>query len=417
MNPPNGSARYASQLRLLEALTACCLAICSLAGCARHTSSTPAAAAVVASRVRAVQVADGEELRFPAEIVARYSNAMSFRVGGKLLERRARLGDTVRAGQILARLDPTDADQQRANAQAALAAATHRLTFTRQQLDRDQAQSGQDLIAAAQLEQTQDAYIEATAARDQAVAQLAVAQNNVSYNTLYAEHDGLITSENADTGQVVTAGQAIYGLAWSGDTDIAIDVAEDRVHAIRVGQLATLNLPALASRRPEARVREIAPAADPLSRTYRIRLTLLSPDPDERLGMTGEAVLASAEDTAPGSPPPGDSSGIGPAAARNFVIPATAIFHDGSQPAVWIVRPSDSKLELRVVSIRRYGAQTAVVSGGLRDGETVVLAGVHTVFAGERVQPVPPLFSSTDGSNVVDATDPGTGDAGHAGRR
>jgi RND family efflux transporter MFP subunit len=335
---------------------------------------------------------DALGLRFPAEVAARYSNAMAFRVAGKIIERDAHLGDLVKQGQVLARLDPSDAGQQARGAQAALDAATHRLSFAQQQLDRDRSQSEQNLIAAAQLEQTQDAYTAALAARDQAAAQLAVARNNLQYDTLRAEHDGLIISENADTGQVVAAGQAVYGLAWSGATDVTIDAPESRLGLIHVGQRAIVTFPALPDRRFEAQVRELAPAADPQSRTYRVKLTLTPPDRDVRLGMTGQAMLA-VEDS-----PSGTNPGLNSGGAREpvFVLPATAIFHRGSQPAVWIVRDTDSTLELRVVATNRYDAQTATITAGLRDGERVVLAGVHTVFAGELVRAVAPLFTPQD---------------------
>jgi RND family efflux transporter MFP subunit len=314
---------------------------------------------------------------------------MSFRVAGKIIERNVHLGDAVRQGQILARLDPADAQQQATAAQAALDAARHRLTFAQQQLDRDRAQSEQNLIAASQLEQTQDSYTAALDSREQAAAQQSVAQNNLQYNTLRAEHDGFITSENADTGQVVAAGQAVYGLAWSGDTDVTVDAPEARLASITVGQQAAVTFPALPNRRFEARVREVAPAADPQSRTYRVKLSLTPPNRDLRLGMTGEATLANAGGQGGGTAPVGNGD-------TTFVVPATAIFHQGAQPAVWVVRPKDSTLELRPVATSRYDSATATVTSGLQDGDQVVLAGVHTVFAGESVHPVPPLFTSAD---------------------
>jgi membrane fusion protein, multidrug efflux system len=362
-------------------------ALLPLSACSHHAPSPPPPPLVVALPVHPEIGGGPDELRFPAEVASRYTNIMSFRVAGKIVERNVRLGDVVRQGQILARLDPADAQQQATAAQAALDAAKHRLTFAQQQLDRDRAQSEQNLIAATQLEQTQDSYTAALDARDQAAAQQAVAQNNLQYNTLRAEHDGFINSENADTGQVVAAGQAVYGLAWSGDTDITIDAPEGRLASISVGQQAIVTFPALPNRRFEAHVREVAPAADPQSRTYRVKLSLTAPNRELRLGMTGEATLANAE-----------GQGGGTAAVGNavFVVPATAIFHQGAQPAVWVVRPKDSTLELRPVATSRYDAATATVTSGLQDGDQVVLAGVHTVFAGESVHPVPPLFTSAD---------------------
>src|SRR6202035_2090228 len=119
------------------------------------------------------------------------------------------------------------------------------------------------------------------------------ARNTLQYNALIADHDGVITSENADTGQVVSAGQAVYGLAWTGDTDVILDAAAGDLGRIAVGPAAGVTFPALPGRRFEARVREVAPAADPQSRTYRVKLTLTEqPGADAvRLGMTGDAVL------------------------------------------------------------------------------------------------------------------------------
>jgi multidrug efflux system membrane fusion protein len=358
------------------------IASLAMAGCHRAPPAEPPASLVVALPVHHEAQADGGQLvRYPVEVTARYSNPMSFRVPGKLIERVVRLGDHVKRGEVIARLDPLDAQKQAASAQATLEAAEHRLVYARQQLDRDQAQGEQNLIATNQLEQTQDAYTAALAARDQAAAQLVVARNNLQYNTLLADHDGDITSENADTGQVVAAGQAVYGLAWSGDTDVVLDAAESDLGRISTGQDAKVTFPALPGKHFEARVREIAPAADPQSRTYRVKLTLTSPSERVRLGMTGDAILSPV-----GTDPPGS-------AQSTFVVPATAIFHMDGRPAVWIVGGGNSTLQLRAVKIGSYSDRSSVITAGLKDGEVVVLAGVHTVHAGQRVRPVEPLFN------------------------
>jgi RND family efflux transporter MFP subunit len=348
-----------------------------------HAQVPPAAAPAMVLALPALSdsgAGAGEGIRYPVEAAARYSNAMSFRIAGKLVERKVRLGDSVRQGQVIARLDAVDAEKQAASAQAVLDAAEHRLTFAKQQLDRDQAQFAQNLIAANQLEQTQDAYAAALAGREQASAQLVVARNTLRYNTLVADHDGVITSENADTGQVVAAGQAVYGLAWTGDTDVFLDAAAGDLGRIVVGQTASVTFAALPGRRFAARVREVAPAADSQSRTYRVKLGLTQPEPAIRFGMTGDATLSLSGSA-------GNAAGV-PA----FQVPATAIFHHGKTPAVWVIRPADSTLELRPVTVISYGERSAIVTAGLREGDTVVLAGVHTVYAGQHVKPVKPLF-------------------------
>jgi RND family efflux transporter MFP subunit len=350
----------------------------SVSGCQRAETASAPPAIVVALPVHPdAGTAGGAAIRYPVEVAARYSNPMSFRVPGKVMERRVRIGDSVVKGEVVARLDPIDAQKQVASAQAALDAAEHRLVFAKQQLERDNAQAAQNLIAANQLEQTQDAFSAARAGREQAAAQLVMARNNLRYNTLVADHDGVITRENADTGQVVTAGQAVYGLAWSGDTDVTLDAAASDLGRIAIGQSASVTFPALPGRSFDARVREITPAADPQSRTYRVRLTLAQADQVVRLGMTGDATL---------SPPAGSDEAV------NFTVPATALFHQGNKPAVWVIGAGNSTLELRPVSVRSYSDHSSTITGGLKDGDTVVLAGVHTVYAGQRVTPVNPLF-------------------------
>jgi membrane fusion protein, multidrug efflux system len=378
------------------------LAAAVLAGCHGKPAVEAPPAAVVAFPVHAYSGADGvQSLRYPIEAAARYANPMSFRVAGKIVERSVRLGDAVRRGTVVARLDAADAEKQAAAARAALDAAAHRLTFAQQTLDRDTAQFAQHLIAESALEQTQDAYTAARSARDQAADQWVVARNALQYHALIADHDGMITGENADTGQYVTAGQAVYGLAWTGDIDVNLDAAASDLGRMTIGQPADVTFSALPGRHFAARVREVAPAADPQSRTYRVKLTLTGgPGGDAvRLGMTGDAALSTAAS--------GEHQAVDPtparaaaAAALVFKIPATAIFHQGSAPAVWVIRAGDSTLELRPVTVRTYTERAAVVTSGLAEGDSLVLAGVHTVFAGQHVRAVKPLFAD-DGADAA----------------
>ena len=342
-----------------------------LYGCGRQAPPPQAAQPVIALPVQAVDAS--LTTQFPGEVHSRYELPLSFRVPGQLTARYARLGDRVKQGQALAKLDDQDALKTQASAQAALDAAEHRLTFATQQRDRDEAQSAQNLISQLQLDQTHDAYASALAARDQARQQLALAGNQLRYDTLVADHAGSITSEQAEVGQVLAAGQAVFGFAWSGERDVFIGVPEDQLAGAWVGQVATVTLPALPGKSYLAHVRDIAPAADPQARTYRIKLTLDADGAQLPLGMTAQVALAPRDDV-----------------GREVRIPATALFHDKEQPAVWVVRPTDATLELRPVSVRRYGERTVLISAGLTPGERVVMQGVHAVAAGEKVEPVAP---------------------------
>jgi RND family efflux transporter MFP subunit len=342
-----------------------------LAACGTKAPEGDQAVPVIALPVQAV---DGVSAgRFPGEIHARYEMPLSFRVAGQLTARYVNPGDLVKKGQALAQLDPTDAGNQLAAAKAALDAAEHRLLFATQQRDRDEAQSKQNLISQLQWEQTQDAYATALAARDQAKQQFELAQSQSRYTTLIADHDGAITSRQADVGQVLAAGQAVFGFAWLGEREAYLDVPESRVDGVVIGQSAKVTLPALPGRVFDAHVREISPAADPQSRTYLVKLTIDQPASLLQLGMTADVVLQS-----------GKSSAVA------ISIPATALFHQNEHPAVWVVRPADATLELRPVTIARYGERDVLIASGLHAGERVVMQGVHTVSSGEKVAPIAP---------------------------
>jgi RND family efflux transporter MFP subunit len=362
---PHGPARRRAWLPCALAVS-----LVLLAGCGRKAPEAEAAVPVIALPVQAF---DGVTAgRFPGEVHARYEMPLSFRVGGQLSARYVNPGDRVKQGQALAQLDPTDASNQLAAAKAALEAAQHRLLFATQQRDRDEAQSRQNLISQLQLQQTQDNYASALAARDQAQQQFQLAQNQSRYTTLVADHDGAITSRQADVGQVLAAGQAVLGFAWSGEREVYLDVPESRIDGIVTGQPAKITLPALPGQVLSAHVREIAPAADPPSRTYLVKLTIDRPSSALQLGMTADAVLQ------------------GTQASHATVIPSTALFHQGEHPAVWVVRPADSTLELRNVTVTRYGERDVLIADGLKPGERVLMQGVHTVSAGEKVAPIAP---------------------------
>ncbi|MEM5421044.1 MULTISPECIES: efflux RND transporter periplasmic adaptor subunit [Paraburkholderia] len=369
---PSISSLFQPTHRLPVVIAACSAIL--LGACHQREAVVPEPKPVVARAVHP----DGHvaSASLPAQVQARYSTPLSFRVGGKVIERRVRIGDTVKAGQVVALLDPTDLQNNLVNARAQLDAAEHRLVFAKQQLDRDEAQARANLIATAQLEQSQDAYASALAQRTSALAQMALATDHLRYATLTADHDGVITSEDVDTGQNVQATQAVYHLDWTGDVDIVCDAPESTVNALSVGNKARVSLPALPGKSFDATVREVSAAADSQSRTWRIKLTLTAPGPEVRLGMTANVSFAVAADDAASVP---------------YTLPVTALFHQGENAAVWVVRKDSDTLELRPVTIDRFDERTVSIASGLHDGDRVVLQGVHAVSSGEHVQVVPPL--------------------------
>ncbi|WP_034292761.1 efflux RND transporter periplasmic adaptor subunit [Herbaspirillum sp. RV1423] len=352
-------------------------------------------AAVVADAPREVVVlpaqVDGKAdvLTLPGEVQSRFVTPMSFRIAGQVIERRVHLGDSVRKGDVVARLDPADADHNAAGAEAELASAREHYDAAEKQFQRDTRQAQDKLISALQLEQTQDAYAAAKAQLKSAQARAAVAGNQRSYTGLIAEHDGVISAEQANTGEVLAAGQPVFSLAWSGATDVTTEVSESQVAKIRVGAPATIRLTAMPDRTLNGRVREVSPAADPQSRTYRVKVTLETQDPALRLGMSGEVAINTSASAAVSSQ--ASQQNKNPATAT--VIPATALFHQGNRPAVWIVRPADSKLELRPVTVSAYGERSVTLSDGIATGEKIVVQGVHTLTAGEQVKAIAPLHA------------------------
>jgi len=352
-------------------------AVFLLAACSQE-APPPAAARTVIAALPAVSAAAGAST-YAGEVRARYESVLSFRVDGKIVARPAHLGDRVHAGQLLAQIDPGDSTASAAAARAALAAAENHLVLARQQRDRNAAQVKEDLVSRAEAEQSDSGFAVAQAEVEQRRQELAVAEHQSQYTELRADHDGFISSENAEVGTVVKTGQAVLGLAWSGEADVIVDVPENRIGQIARGQVAGVTLASAPPSAPplRARVREIAEVADPQSRTFRVKLALAQPG-QARLGTTATVNFS------------------GGAVAPRLVIPASALFHDGASTAVWVINPADSTLALRKVDVADFGADTVALAGGLAATDRVVVQGVHAVNAGERVSPVAPRADGSD---------------------
>ncbi|MFH1873193.1 MAG: efflux RND transporter periplasmic adaptor subunit [Pseudomonadota bacterium] len=298
---------------------------------------------------------DGAQRSYSGEVRARIETTLGFRVAGKIVERRAELGQAVKAGQVLARLDPTDAGLQvtQAEAQRALAAAD---------VARYRDLKAKNYISASALDARETAF-------KAAEAQAQLAKNQASYTTLVADRSGVIGQVLAEPGQVVSVGQAVFRLAPDGEREIAIALPENEVISFKLGQAAEVTFWAGATGKVlTGRVREISPVADPVTRTYAARVSLKDADPLLPLGMSATVRFPSG---APG--------------AANLIVPLTAIFQQGKQPAVWKVG-ADGTVSLQAVTVSAYTDAGAVVSGGLAGGEQIVAAGVNLLTAGEKVR-------------------------------
>jgi RND family efflux transporter MFP subunit len=214
---------------------------------------------------------------------------------------------------------------------------------------------------------SQSALDNKEAALKAAAAQAGLARNQSAYTTLRADHAGVIAATLAEAGQVVTVGQPVLRLAPDGEREVAIAIPEAQLASLKLGAVAEVTLLADDAAHLTGRLSELAPAADPASRTYPARVTLNQPGTDVALGMTARVRFNTREKN------PG------------LLIPLTAIFQQQDQAAVWIVA-ADRSISLRPVQVAAYRDDGAVIAGGLAAGERIVSNGVHRLAAGEKIQ-------------------------------
>ncbi|MDP1605756.1 MAG: efflux RND transporter periplasmic adaptor subunit [Rhodocyclaceae bacterium] len=313
----------------------------------------PDAASTGPKLVKAMKVGSGgtaDEHRYSGEVRARYESQLAFRVGGKMTERLVDVGARVKAGQPLARLDPADAQLTAVQAEAnrSLAAAD---------LKRTQELREKNFVSQAALDAKD------TAAKA-AEAQAQLAKNQAAYTTLVADAAGVVVAVLAEPGQVVAAGQGVFRVARDGEREVAINLPESRLAGMQIGAAATVELWAGKSYR--GRLRELAPAADPATRTFATRVSILDAAMDLPLGMTASVNFA-------------------PAGDEKIVVPLAAILQQGERAAVWVIG-QDNTVSQRVVEVERYSDAGAVLKSGLVAGEQIVAAGAFKLVVGEKVR-------------------------------
>lgn len=307
---------------------------------------------------------DGAQRSYSGEVRARIETTLGFRIAGKIVERRVDAGTAVKAGQVLARLDPVDAGLQVTQAEA-------QRTLAEADLVRYRDLKARNFISASALDARETAFKAAD-------AQARLSKNQAAYTTLVADKNGIIGQVLAEPGQVVSVGQPVFRLTPDGEREVAIAIPEGEVGAFKLGQAAEVSLWATqgATGKPLAgRLREISPVADPVTRTYAARVSLKDADPRLPLGMSATVRFPT-----------------GVPGATRLVVPLTAIFQQGNQPAVWKVGAGDT-VSLQAVTVAAYTDSGAVVVAGLTGGEQIVAAGVNLLAAGEKVRVSPQATS------------------------
>lgn len=347
------------------------LLVLVLASCGRDAPQAPPPdiRPVRAERVGVEAAVQGS--RYAGEVRARYETDLAFRVGGRVRTRAVEVGSEVRAGQLIATLDPQDYALAARAARAQLAAAETDARLAQQDLQRFAELHARNFISAAELDRRR-ATADAAAARVRALrAEAARQDNQQAYTRLAAPHAGVVTAVAFEAGQVVAAGQPVARVAQRGEREVRIDVPENALQALRAERAPRIRLWAAPQKAYAGRLREVSPMADPATRTYSARVSLLDPDADVKLGMT-----ATVE--------------IGTAAAPRLSVAQTALFRVDGKPQVWVVDPRTHKVAARSVQIGALDGTRAVIVSGLAAGEWVVTAGVHKIAPGQEVRLVAP---------------------------
>ncbi len=337
-----------------------------LAGCKEETQ----ASAPEPRPVRTVTAAHsevGETVVLTGQVQAENEAALAFRVGGRIIERLAGVGDHVEPDQVLAKLDPQDESNALRSAQAALSAAEAQLVEARNNFDRQSQLMDRGFTTRVLFDQAQQNLRTTRARTDDAQAQLQIAEDRVSFTQLRANVTGTITARSAESGEVVQPGQAIFQVARIDGRDAVFDVAAQVIRSAPPNSEIAVALTDDLSVKAQGRVRQVDPQADPVTRTFRVRVGLIDPPAAMLLGATVTGRLQ--QEATPGTS-----------------IPASALTSSNGQPAVWIVDPANLAVSLRNVEVRRFDPATVVVSQGLADGDIVVTAGVQALHPGQKVR-------------------------------
>jgi multidrug efflux system membrane fusion protein len=305
--------------------------------------------------------------RYAGDVRARYETDLAFRVAGRVDSRKVEVGTQVRAGQVIATLDPNDYALAASAARAQLSAAEAEARLARQDLQRFTELRAQNFISQAELDRRRTTAEAAAAQARQLRADAARQDNQQAYTRLAAPHAGVVTAISFEAGQVVAAGQPVAKLARAGELEVRIDVPENALDALRSAHKLSIRLWSAPGREYVGRLRELSPVADASSRTYSARVSLLHPDAAVKLGMT-----ATVE--------------VGSASAPSLSVAQAALFRTNGQPQVWVVDPQTRKVAARSVQIGELNGERAAIVSGLAAGEWVVTAGVHKLAPGQRVR-------------------------------
>jgi RND family efflux transporter MFP subunit len=355
-----------------------------LAGCQRAVEA-PAPEIRPVRAVTVAALAADNVVALTGTVQAQNEINLSFRIDGRLVERAVDVGDNVRPGQLIARLDPQNEESALQSVRAQQAGANAQLVEARSNYERMRDLVAEDAVSRAQYEQA-TALLQSAEAQVQSLqGQVALSQNRLSYTRLLADVAGVVTARGPEPGEVVGAGRMVVQVAREGARDAVFDVpaqikdlasldpkivlSPGKVGAAAGGGTRDLSVALAMDPKVSAvgRVREVAPRADPVTGTFAVRVRLIDPPPTMRLGSTVTGRLRL--DSAPG-----------------IQVPATALVRAEGKTAVWVFDKSTGTVSLRNVEVGNADANTVQIASGLKPGEVVVTAGAQALRPGQKVR-------------------------------
>jgi len=375
----NSFKTFNAKLRPLASLALVSLLGVGLSACSEAKTET-----VEAIRpVKVVEIASmgtTRELDYSGSVKARTEMNLGFRVAGKITERVVNIGDKVKTGDLLARIDATDYQLGVSTAEANLHAAEKQVETARLADERASQLYAKKFASEAQREQAALAYRQASSQRDAAASSLEQARNQVGYAELRADRNGIVTSVSADTGQVVGAGTPVVAVAVDGDKEVQIAVPELEIAQFQPGKPVKVSFWSDAGLVLDGKVREVAGSADPQSRTFSVRVSL--PDDNRVLLGMSATIEASVEN------------------GKAFVaIPLSALAKQGDKDIVWVV--NGEQVHARDIKVASFADAGVQVADGLKPGDLVVAAG--TQFMAENLRVKVPTAEQRAASNEATA--------------
>jgi RND family efflux transporter MFP subunit len=340
--------------------------------------------AEVVRSVKVVEIAQADTTRkldYSGAVRARTEMNLGFRVSGKIVERRVDIGQRVKPGDVIARMDATDYILAVRRSQADLDAAQKQVQTTELARTRAQTLFDKNVTSKSQLEQAELSYEQAVSTRDSAVSALAEAKNQVAYADLTSDMNGIVTAINADVGQVVSSGTPVITVAVDGEKEVQVAVPEMDIAQFKVGKDVKARFWSDAALVLDGKVREVSGSADQ-SRTFAVRVSVPN-DPRVLLGMTA-TIEALADNTQP-----------------YVSIPLSALAQKDGKQIVWLVDRSAGTVHSRAIKVADFADDGVRVADGLKAGDVVVAAG--TQFMTENMKVKLPAASAQQASADINA--------------